>query len=177
VDLPRHMLPAQKRLLMRAHNIVIVTDLTLPGLRDTRRIRQYLRTLRPDFMPLIVANRVGDTANATVDVAAFEKNLEAKLDMKIPEDVKDAKQAANTGKALVTITPKAETTKSIIALAHILTGIAVEHKPEESKGFLKTLFGSSETSAKPAAKTESKKADKKIEHKTKTDAKPETKPA
>jgi pilus assembly protein CpaE len=170
VDMPRHMLPSQKRLLMRAHNIVLVTDLTLPGLRDTRRIRQYLRSLRPDFMPMIVANRTGDTSNSTIDPAAFEKNLEAKLDIRIPEDVKDVKQAANTGKALVTISPRAETTKSIISLAHLLTGIQEEKKTEEGKGFLKGLFGS-EGGEKPAKKTESKKT----EHKT--EAKPEAKPA
>jgi pilus assembly protein CpaE len=170
VDMPRHMLPMQKRLLMRANHIVLVTDLTLPGLRDTRRIRQYLRTLRPDFMPLIVGNRAGETSNATIEQAAFEKNLEAKLDIKIPEDVKDAKQAANTGKPLVTITPKAETTKSIIALARIITGIAEEKKVEESKGFLKGLFGSGEGEEKPAKKAETKKTEPK-----KTEARAEAK--
>src|SRR5262249_49976687 len=135
VDLPRNMLPLQKRLLSQAHSIVLVTDLSLAGLRDARRIRQYLKTARPDMLPLVIANRTGETSNAPIDPAAFEKNLEAKIDMRIPEDIKNAKQAANTGKALISVAPKAEASLRMTELAHMITGISPPQKVEEKKGF------------------------------------------
>ena len=39
VDLPRHLFAVQKRLLASAHDIVLVTELSLAGIRDTLRIK------------------------------------------------------------------------------------------------------------------------------------------
>ena len=119
------------------------------------------------MLPLTVANRAGETANSTIDPAAFEKNLEAKIDMRVPEDVKTAKQAANLGKALLTVAPKAEVSRQILGLAHVITGIPQEKKTEEaSGGLLKNIMGA-------AGKLRKEKADAKdAKHEPKTEPKP-----
>ncbi|HVY12287.1 MAG TPA: P-loop NTPase, partial [Alphaproteobacteria bacterium] len=98
VDVPRHLLGAQKRLVAAAHAVVLVSDLSLAGLRDARRLRAWLKGQRPDLLPLMVASRTGESANTTIEKPVFEKNLEAKFDFDLPEDVKTARAAANLGK-------------------------------------------------------------------------------
>lgn len=141
VDLPRAMMLSQKRLLTEAHDMVLVCDLTLASLRDVRRIRAFMKNLKPDLMPMLVANHTGDTAYATLDQATFEKNAEAKFDMLLPEDARAAKQAANLGKALLTVAPESVLAKNIVSLARLLTGIREEKKVAESKGFGALLKG------------------------------------
>lgn len=141
VDLPRHFLSMQKRLLSEAHTVVIVTDLTLSSLRDARRIRQMLKLLRPDVLPVIVANHGGETAAVTIDQATFEKNLEAKIDFAIPEDIKTARLAANTGKAFAAVAPDVAATKAITLLARTLTGMKETKKAKAGQGVGAMLKG------------------------------------
>jgi pilus assembly protein CpaE len=46
VDMPRAMLASQQSLLIDAQQIILVTDRSLAGLRDARRIRTYIKTLK-----------------------------------------------------------------------------------------------------------------------------------
>lgn len=144
VDLPRHLLSTQKRLMNDADNIILVADLTLPSLRDARRIKAFLKNLRPDILPLLVVNHVGESPYATLDQATFEKNMEAKIDILLPEDIKTAKQAANLGKAFAAVAPDAPLTKAMLGLARTLTGqkeVKKAGKPE-GKSLFKGLLGS-----------------------------------
>jgi pilus assembly protein CpaE len=152
VDLPRHMLAAQKRLLASAHAIVLVSDLSLAGLRDARRVRAYLKTLRPDLLPILVANRTGDNAFTALDRTTFEKNLEAKIDFEIAEDTKTAKQAANLGKAFAAVAPQAEVSKTLASLARALLGIPEPKKAKQGSGLLKNLLGGNLPLHKPTPK-------------------------
>ena len=69
VDLPRHLIAAQKRLLSSAHQIVLVTELSLSGIRDTLRIRSSIQSLGFAGKVLVVASRV-DTSSGPIDQAA-----------------------------------------------------------------------------------------------------------
>lgn len=151
VDMPRHHISSQKTLINEAHAVVIVTDLTLASLRDARRIRLYLKNLRPDVLPILVANHVGDSPYATIDQPTFEKNLEAKIDVLLPEDIKTAKQSANLGKPFANVTADAPVTRNLITLARLISGIK-EIKKQNAKGsgaLFKGLLG-----GKPAKPTD-----------------------
>ncbi|MBY0428424.1 MAG: AAA family ATPase [Alphaproteobacteria bacterium] len=151
VDLPRHHISSQKTLLNEAHAILIVADLTLASLRDARRIKLYLKNLRPDLLPMLIVNHVGDSPYSTIDQPTFEKNLEAKIDVILNEDIKTAKQSANLGKPFASVAPDAPITKSLIALARTLSG-QKEVKKQDVKGSLfKGLLGTKPT--KPAAQS------------------------
>ncbi len=145
VDLPRHHLSSQKTLLNEAQAVLIVADLTLASLRDARRIKLYLKNLRPDLLPMLIVNHAGDSPYSTIDQATFEKNLEAKIDVLLPEDIKTAKQAANLGKPFASIASDAPVTKALMALARLLSG-QKEPKKQEAKGsLLKGLLGGKPT--------------------------------
>jgi pilus assembly protein CpaE len=140
VDMPRHLLSSQKRLLAEAHSIVIVLDFSLSSLRDARRIRQYLKTLRPDLMPVMVANRMGEGGTTTIEEPVFEKNLEARMDVHLPEDAKTTRQAASLGKALAAVAPESHLAKNIAHLARLLAGMETAGKKEKESGGLGGMF-------------------------------------
>ena len=88
VDLPRHMLAAQKRLLAAAQEIVLVTELSLAGIRDTLRIKSALKGFDCGADITLVASRTSALRAGHVDRAAFEKGAQSKIDFTIPEDHK-----------------------------------------------------------------------------------------
>ena len=73
VDLPRHMFASHKRLLATSQEIVIVSDLTLAGIRDTLRIKSALVSLGCTARITIVASRTNASGAGHIDRAAFEK--------------------------------------------------------------------------------------------------------
>jgi pilus assembly protein CpaE len=154
VDLPRHALAAQKRLLAEADQIVIVCDFTLPSLRDARRVMQFIKAQRPELLPHLIVNHAGTGAHAMIDQPTFEKNIEAKVDTLIQEDAKTARQAANLGKAVVEVAPDSAFAKSLMALARHLAGIKKEKKAAAgSVGSLIKGILHSTRPAKPAVET------------------------
>ncbi len=149
VDLPRHLLSGQKTLLNEAQSVLIVADLTLASLRDARRIKHYLKNLRPDLLPVLMVNHAGDSPYSTIDQATFEKNLETKIDVVLPEDIKTARQAANLGKPFASVAPDAVMTKALTGLARLLCGQKEPHKQDTKTHLFKGLLGGK--SARPPA--------------------------
>lgn len=154
VDLPRHLLAAQKRLLSAAHEIVLVTELSLAGIRDSLRIKTALNTLGCSATLTVVASRAGPTRAGQVDPAAFEKGAQIKIDLTIPEDHKSVTIAANSGKALGAVARNTAVTKALLALAQKLTGRTGLNAKNEESHFFKKLMGSGKK--KPAPKGETK---------------------
>jgi pilus assembly protein CpaE len=122
VDLPRHLLAVQKRLLTAAHEIVLVTELSLAGIRDTLRIKTALNALGCTATLTVVAARVGSHHPGQINQAAFEKGAQMKIDLVIPEDDKVLAEASNSGKALGAVSRNAPVTKALFSLAQKLSG-------------------------------------------------------
>lgn len=141
VDLPRHLLAAQKRLLTSAQEIILVTELSLAGIRDTLRIKTALANLSCTANITFVASRAGPTRAGQVEPSAFEKGAQIKIDLTIPEDHKSVTLAANGGKALGSIAPAAPVTKAMLALAQKLSGTNKPAATKISAGFLNKLLG------------------------------------
>jgi pilus assembly protein CpaE len=141
VDLPKHLLAAQKRLLTSAHEIVLVTELSLAGIRDTLRIKTALAGLSCTATLTVVASRAGPTRAGQVDPAAFEKGAQIKIDLTIPEDHKAVTLAANGGKALGSVARNAPVTKALMTLAQKLSGGSKPDAPKPEGDFLGKLFG------------------------------------
>lgn len=140
IDLPRHLFAAQKRLLASASDIVLVTDMTLTGIRDTLRFRNSIKTLECDARVTIVASRTSAAKAGQVDQAAFEKGAQAKIDFFISEDTKNVTLAANAGKAIAALAKTSPAVKALHALAVHLAG---ENKDKpENKSLAARLFGS-----------------------------------
>lgn len=147
VDLPRHMLASQKRLLAAAHEIVLISELSLAGIRDTLRIKNALAAIGCAATLTLAVSRFVPSRPGQVDGATFEKGAQMKIGLVIPEDSKTVGEAANTGKAIGAIAKNAEVTKALLALAGRLSGKSAS-EADKKPGFLEGLLG-----GKPKAKT------------------------
>jgi pilus assembly protein CpaE len=98
VDLPRGVAAVRARTLAAASHILVVTDLTLAGLRDAIRVVGVAQQVAPQARLMVIASRTGERDGVTR--GEFEKALNRKIDFIIPEDAKAVTAAANTGKPL-----------------------------------------------------------------------------
>ncbi|HAX91936.1 MAG TPA: hypothetical protein DCY07_06995 [Rhodospirillaceae bacterium] len=134
IDMPRHLIPTQKRILATAHEIVLVTEMSLVGIRDTLRIRTTLKGLGSTARITQVATRIGASRPAAVDEAAFAKGAQAKIDFILPDDHKTMTAANNSGKMLGAMAPTAPLTKAMLELAKMLVSSAEEKAEAPKKG-------------------------------------------
>ncbi len=146
VDLPRHLAASQKRLLATAHDIVLATEMSLAGIRDTLRIRTMLKGLGSTARITQIAARIGPAHPAAVDEASFTKGAGAKIDFILPDDPKNVTAANNAGKTLGAIAPSAPLTKVLRDLATHLAGRDEEKDKTSRKtgGFLGLLLAGKE---------------------------------
>ncbi len=153
VDMPRHLFPLQKRLLMAASDIILVTELSLAGIRDTLRFKTALKNLETPAVVTLVASRTSLARSGHVESAVFEKSTQAKIDFVVPEDMKSVALAANSGKALAAVAKNSPVAKAIHTLVRKLTEANAPAVPKQ--GVINRLFGGSKS--KPSSKDGAKK--------------------
>lgn len=142
VDLPRYMLSSQKRVLATAHEIILVTEVSLVGIRDSLRIRTLLKGLGCAARITQVATQISSDRPAAVDDATFAKGAQGPIDFVIPDDHKNLVAASNAGKMLGELAPSAPITKKLLELAsHLLGSEEAKEEPKKEKGLLSSLFG------------------------------------
>ena len=121
VDLPRTGSVGRTRLLQITTQIVVVTDVTLAGLRDCIRLVAMLERAAPQAKLIVAANRAGRTENA-LSKAEFEKALGRKVDIVLPEDMKALAASVNRGKPLPMVAKNSKFVGSLRQLARRLEG-------------------------------------------------------
>ena len=130
VDLPRSALALRQRIFETATDILLVTELTLPGLRDSMRILSSIEEVAAGKPVTVVANRAGSPQQA-MSPKDFQKALGHKIEFLIPQDDKAFKQAANNGKPLVQIEARSKASKTMQSIVAKLAG---EKKSTKTKG-------------------------------------------
>lgn len=135
VDVPRRADRLTREVLARADVVALVTDLSLPAMRDTQRLLALLKTLRPQGGVVLVANKVGGVAGEVPQVE-FEKAIGAKLDILTPHDAKAAVAAAEQAKPLLAAARTAPAADELRRLAARLVDAAsaAALAPEPDKG-------------------------------------------
>lgn len=116
VDMPRHLLPAHRPVLGSADQVVLVSDLSLAGIRDTARMMQVVKVLGGPAC-VVVASRAGGTRRPQVDQATFEKGIGATLTHVVPDEDKTVAAATNQGKAVAQLSPASAVVKALRGLA------------------------------------------------------------
>lgn len=86
-DVPRDLSPSQRAYLTEADHILVVTELSLLGLRDAMRLNDLLREKLGLRRVHFVANRIGMLPKYEMKPADFEKNLGSKFYGSIPFDI------------------------------------------------------------------------------------------
>ncbi len=102
VDLPRSALAIRQRIFETVTDILLITELTLPGLRDAMRIISSIEEAVAGKSVIVIANRTGSPQQA-MSPKDFQKALGHKIEFLIPQDDKAFKQAANNGKPLIQV--------------------------------------------------------------------------
>ena len=100
IDVPRSAFTVRQKVIEAATKVVIVTELTLPGLRDTIRLLANVEDVAPKTPVIVVANRAGGASQA-MPIAEFQKAIGRKIDFQLPEEPKALNNAANSGKPLL----------------------------------------------------------------------------
>jgi pilus assembly protein CpaE len=118
----------RQRIFETATDILLVTELTLPGLRDAMRILSTIEEVAAGQPVIVIANRTGSLQQA-MSPKDFQKALGHKVSFLIPQDEKVFKQAANNGKPVVQIDARSKASKTMQSIAAKLTG---EKQPAKS---------------------------------------------
>jgi len=129
VDLPRSMVTFQRPLLAQMSNILLVSDLSLSGMRDAVRLKSLIRTVSQDVAVDMVVVESHDKRTA-IEKTDFERGIEAKIAYVVPYDARAAADAANNGKAIPAVGGRKPLLKSYRKLAENIAGDA---KPVKRK--------------------------------------------
>lgn len=97
VDLPRTASACTQQVLQSATDLILVTDLSLAGMRDTMRMVGMMPTTNASCATTLVVNRVGEHKQGEMPRAEFEKGVGRKLDLMLPFDAKTVAAATNFG--------------------------------------------------------------------------------
>jgi len=137
VDLPRHLVSTTTELLSTADMIIIVTDMSLTGTRDTMRLVSALKNIAAGVETKVVVNRVPVNGKGPIKRPDFEKGIEHKIDHMIPEDAKAVSLAANAGRPLAVAAKKS---KAVAAMRSLCDDIAGTPPKEKARPSWQRLF-------------------------------------
>lgn len=101
VDLPRQVSAATQYVVQNATNLILVTDLSLAGMRDTLRQLSLLPTSNAACQVTIVANRVGEYRDGEIARKEFEAAIGRPIDFLVPFDARSVATATNVGRPVV----------------------------------------------------------------------------
>ncbi len=134
VDLPRSLATCQRPLLARMTNILLVSDLSLSGMRDTVRLRHLVGDAAPEAAVDVVVVESQDR-RTTIERADFERGIECKIAHLVPYDARTTAEAANNGKAVPAMARGGKPLrKSYRRIAERVVG---DIKPRKRKGWLR----------------------------------------
>jgi pilus assembly protein CpaE len=125
IDLPLFPAGYRVKVLPLMREIVVVTDLSLAGLRDSIRLCTQAQQLAPAARLTVVASRTGGRP-AGVSVREFEKALGHKLAFLLPEDAKAVSHAGVDGKPLAVAARSSKLTAGLLQVAQLIN----EAKPK-----------------------------------------------
>ena len=132
LDIPRNIASDLAPVLKDA-TVVVVSDMSLVGVRDTLRISGFAKRTATDGKVLTVINRAGADKKAQIPKAEFEKGIEAKIDILIPEDTKVMATASHSGKPVSAVAKRARVTGAIRELCKL--ALPTEETTEKRRSF------------------------------------------
>jgi pilus assembly protein CpaE len=130
IDLPLSPANYRAKVLPMAREVVLLTDLSLAGLRDSIRICNQVQKAAPSARLIVVACRPL-THDAGVTRVEFEKSLGRKLVMVLPDDHKAAAMSQARGKPLAVAGRSSKLTSAL----RQLTAQIYEVKPSKASGW------------------------------------------
>jgi pilus assembly protein CpaE len=145
VDMPRTCSPINRTALDGAGRILLVTQLSVPHLRNASRLNEHL--LSAGFAPeqvQIVLNRC-NASFENISVQDVEKHFNRRIYASIPNDYRHVTNSRDLGHPIVTDAPKSPARRAIHELAQRLIAEAGGQPTAEpaNSGWLEKLFAGS----------------------------------
>lgn len=140
IDTPRRLDAVSRAALARADVAVVVTDLSLTGMRDSHRLLGLMGHVRGGGETLVVANRVGGVAGE-VPTPEFERGIGRRLDAVLPSDAKAAAAAAEQGKPLLAVAGQSAFAAELRRLTARIAGGEAAEAPTRGGSWLKKILG------------------------------------
>ena len=138
VDMPRTMVRQMSHAFPAVKRIVIVSDLSLAGMRDTVRLRAYCRDAAPQAAVTVLLNRVVRGKGDGLSIGQFEKGIEASVDFQLPADEKTTAASAATGKSLADVAKRSKIVAGLRGLAKSVSAVP-ETAAAKNGGFLRLV--------------------------------------
>jgi pilus assembly protein CpaE len=129
VDLPRCVDAVTTTVMQRAHQIVLVLQQSVTGVRDATRLVQWLRAdvgVGKDQLCVVVNRYEKDAAVAVDDI---QKTLACNTPTLVPNDFKSVSECINSGTALLDYAGNAAITRAVMALETRLGGTSAQTRP------------------------------------------------
>ena len=112
-DVPRGDPVIQRQVIEASTDILLIADLSLPGVRDAMRVQQVVHDVAPNARLLLATSGVLDGRRSAVKIADVERTLKRKVDCQIPSDLPSALSAVNFGKPLAEAAPNSAIVKAL----------------------------------------------------------------
>ncbi len=146
VDLPRALYSVRDQVLNEATRVILVTELSLPALRDSIRLLGIIEEAAPKTPITVVANRCKGGQQA-MGQGEFQKALGRKVDLMITDESKVFNDAANSGKPVVNQSGRSKAAKSLRSVVDIVNNDASGAEPKAGKKSWLNLGGAKKTKA------------------------------
>ena len=104
-DVPRGDPVIQRQAIEASTDIVLVTDLSLPGVRDAMRLQQLTHDVAPQAQLHLITSGTLDPRRSAVKVADLERTLKRKVDCQIPADAPSARRPGGRARRPSDATP------------------------------------------------------------------------
>ena len=112
-DVPRGDPVIQRQVIEASTDILLITDLSLPGVRDAVRLQQLVQEVAPGAQFHIATSGAIDARRSAVKVEDVERTLKRKVDCQIPADSGAALAAVNFGKPISEAAPNSGIVKAL----------------------------------------------------------------
>jgi pilus assembly protein CpaE len=112
-DVPRGDPVIQRQVIEASTDILLITDLSLPGVRDAMRLQQLVHDVAPSARLHLATSGAVDARRSAVKAADVERTLKRKINCLIPADTAAALAAVNFGKPLSEAAPGSGIVKAL----------------------------------------------------------------
>ena len=141
--MPRGDPVIQRQVIEASTDILLITDLSLPGVRDTMRLQQLVQEVAPTAQLRIATSGAIDARRSAVKVADVERTLKRKVDCQLRADSGGVLAAVNFGKPLSEAAPNSGIVKALRPLVASLDSPGVGAGSVKKTTSLFARFGQS----------------------------------
>lgn len=134
VDLPHSLVDWVQAVIERSDRMLVVTDTTVPSIRQSKRLVDFFRDESPSLQIDVVVNREAKPLLPAKHHTQAAKLLEQPLRTWLPNDQKTAREALDRGVPLAVTSRRSPLSRSIRLLAKTMVeGFTAPPKPAASK--------------------------------------------